>query len=184
MENTPYQRLELFWLSKGLKNMSAFAEATGLKAATISAIKQRGSRPSSSVLRAIQEAFPDLDADYILWGETGAIRRLARETHPAPPDARPPALTSAAATIDHATELLLRSQMEERIKELSADKARLLKENNDLREENKLLLGKPFDSPDAADDSEETPVDPKSPRGRGVQPMLRRKVGFRTSYSE
>lgn len=68
METTPYQRLEMLWLSKGLKNMSAFAEAVGLKPATISAIKQRGSQPSNNVMRAIQQAYPDINPEYILWG--------------------------------------------------------------------------------------------------------------------
>jgi transposase-like protein len=95
-----------------------------------------------------------------------------------------PDYTSGAATVVQATELLLRGQMEERIKELAADKARLITENVELREENRMLLGKPFDSPDAADDSEPVQPDPNSPLARGVQPMLRPKVGFRTAYSD
>jgi len=81
METTPYQRLELFWSSKSIKNASAFAESVGIKPATISAIKQRGSRPSSAVMLAIQQAYPDINPDYVLWG-TGSMLRDGRSLAP------------------------------------------------------------------------------------------------------
>lgn len=69
METTPYQRLEEFWTSKGLKNASAFADAIKRKAGTVSALKLRGSMPGNKLMLAIQQAFPDLNPDYILWNK-------------------------------------------------------------------------------------------------------------------
>jgi hypothetical protein len=81
MDASPYQRLETFWQSKGLKNMSAFAEAIQLSPGTISAIKQRGSRPSNVVMRAIQSAFPDVSPEWVLWG-TGPMLKDGRSLVP------------------------------------------------------------------------------------------------------
>lgn len=101
MEQTPYQRLEIFWQSKGLKNMSAFAEAIKLSPGTVSAIKLRGSRPSNVVMLAIQKAFPDLNPEWALWG-TGPMLRDGRALTPAPllPTADEPAPAYLAAAAD------------------------------------------------------------------------------------
>ena len=105
METTPYQRLEAFWLSKGLKNMSAFAEAVKLKPATLSAIKQRSSQPSNAVMQAMQLAFPDLSARYVLWGDgpmlnDGRSLRAATDTdEPTPPPASPAAAAGLPADL-------------------------------------------------------------------------------------
>ena len=85
MEQSPYQRLELFWQHKGLKNATAFAESVkGLTPAALSAMKHRRSTPGTSVLRAIQLAYPDLNGDYLLWG-TGPMLRDGRALSQLPP---------------------------------------------------------------------------------------------------
>jgi hypothetical protein len=83
MDLSPYQRLELFWQSKGLKNASAFADTVpGLTAAALSAMKKRGNLPSSPVMRSIQAAYPDINPDYIL-GDTGDMLKDNRSLTPA-----------------------------------------------------------------------------------------------------
>ena len=97
MDQTPYQRLESFWLAKGLRNMSAFAAAVKLKPGTLSAIKQRASKPTAAVLETIRHAFPDLSTEFILWGR-GPMLKDGRALVPAgPSDEPPPTLPAAPA---------------------------------------------------------------------------------------
>ena len=102
MEQTSYQRLEAFWLAKGLRNMSAFAAAVKLKPGTLSAIKQRASKPTAAVLETIQHAFPDLSTEFILWGR-GPMLKDGRALVPAgPSDEPPPTLPAAPAAAPYA----------------------------------------------------------------------------------
>ena len=109
MELTPYQRLEAFWLAKGLRNMSAFADAVRLKPGTLSAIKQRASRPTAGVLETIQHVFPDLSTEFILWGR-GPMLRDGRALAPVTPADEPepprPAAPAAALALPFSGELL------------------------------------------------------------------------------
>lgn len=160
MKNTPYQRLELFWQSLGMKKASAFIDTVpGLTAAALSAMKQRGSRPSAGVMRAIHLVYPDLNTDYILWG-TGNITT----------EAGVPAETKQAAGFGSDVEVaVLRALLADR------DKTILVKDAEIARLNQKL--GKPFDSPDAADDQEEEdPTQPTGPTGQGVLPLPRLRV--------
>ncbi len=93
METTPYQRLEQFWQSKGMKNASAFAEAIGKKPATVSALKVRSSQPSSALMKAITQAFPDLNAEFVLFGR-GSMLKGGRSLAPA--EQYPPAFAGVA----------------------------------------------------------------------------------------
>ena len=97
MELTPYHRLEAFWLAKGLRNMSAFAAAVKLKPGTLSAIKQRASKPTAAVLETIAQAFPDLSTEYILWGR-GPMLRDGRALTPVTPSDEPPPTPAAPAS--------------------------------------------------------------------------------------
>lgn len=166
MEQAPYARLELFWLFKGLRNMSAFAEATGISPGTLSAIKNRKSMPSPAVMEAILKAYPDISTDYILWGREPMLRD-GRTLTPIP--AQQPDYTSGQGIVNTVVETLLRDRL--------ADKQVII---DMLTAEVAELRGKPFDSPDAAD---ELPVDPNAPTFSGdsaPNPHLRggRRLGF------
>ena len=137
MEQTPYERLEIFWLAKGIRNMSAFADAVRLKPGTLSAIKQRASKPTAAVLETIQQVFPDLSTEYVLWGR-GPMLKDGRSLAPLP--LQQANYTSGVDTVNTVVETLLRERL--------ADKDALIEL---LRAENLELRGKPSDSSDAAD---------------------------------
>ena len=135
MEQTPYERLEAFWQSKGLRNMSAFAEAVRLKPGTLSAIKQRASRPTAAVLEVIQRVFPDLSTEYILWGRGPMLRDGRALTLAAPSDEPPPprpAAPGAAAAAPFSGELLdrLLTQINSQAQQHREELALLKKEHN------------------------------------------------------
>lgn len=94
METTPGKRVQIFRESKGFKRASAFAEAAGLKAATLSSIETDRTAPSFETLNALMLAFPDLNPDWLLTGQ-GAMLREGRNLLPQPKDPTP---TPPAAT--------------------------------------------------------------------------------------
>ena len=170
MEQTPYDRLEAFWQAKGLRNMSAFADAVRLKPGTLSAIKQRASKPTAAVLEVIQNAFPDLSTEYILWGR-GPMLKDGRALAPLP--VQQADYTSGPGTVNTVVETLLRDRL--------ADKDALIEM---LRAEVSELRGKPFDSSDAAGPAPLDPNDPRFAGGLAPLPMIRKRAGFTPSYVE
>lgn len=168
MEQTPYDRLELFWTGKGIRNMSAFAELVHLKPGTLSAIKQRASKPTAAVLETIQRVFPDMSPDYILWGR-GPMVRDGRALAPAPRPA-PAAADYGADLVAQAENVLLREHLAAATAQQTADRETI----QWLRSE----LGKSPGSPGAT----ATPANPTTPanpklrveRGRGQD-----SIGFK-----
>ena len=146
MEQTPYERLEAFWHAKGIRNMSAFADAVRLKPGTLSAIKQRASKPTAAVLEIIQRVFPDLSTEYILWGR-GPMLKDGRALAPLP--VQQADYTSGPATVNTVVETLLRERL--------ADKDALIEL---LRAEVSELRGKSPGSSDAAGLHASTPPRP------------------------
>lgn len=190
MEQTPGKRILIWREYKGL-TPAQMIKATGIKRSTLDSVEDpNGSKPSHDTLMKVAAAFPDLNARWLLTGEgemTNGQRLMPLAAKPADSTPEPtPGLTTGAATVAEAENILLR----ELVDDLKADKARLLDENGELREENKKLLGKSSDSSDAADDSA-TPATPrpKGPRaGRTrseAQPIVRvQRTGFRPSFME
>jgi len=177
----------------GFDKKADFAERVGIERSTYDKMEKGPHKPSADNLEKIIAKFPDLNLNWLLLG-TGPMLRDGRALTPASePD--PPRLTSTAATVGHATELLLREQLLDRIKGLQADKA-YYREMVDyyvefvkkLQAENNALLGKSSDSSDAADAlaQPEDPTPPSAPV-RGVLPLPRLRVqvvrGFR-SYQD
>lgn len=155
MELTPYQRLEMFWQTKGIRTASGFAETVGdgVTAAAISAIKKRGSRPGAAIMRAIQNRFPDLNADWVLWGNgemllNGRSLTPANQLPPPVPDqlqpSRPGFPVPGEATPAQA------DFVGKYITTLEAENARLAGYVEWLQAQLEIALGKPLSSVDAA----------------------------------
>lgn len=79
METTPGKRVRLFREAKGYKTASAFAEAAGLKVATLSSIETDRTSPSFDILATLASSFPDLNTDWLLTGK-GTMFREAKLT--------------------------------------------------------------------------------------------------------
>ena len=178
METTPGKRVQQLREAKGYKSITAFAEFTGLKIGTLSALEGDKSSPSMETLLRINRAFPDISMEWLISGD-GPMLRDARTLAPVAPLPAAPPLTSGPETIDHALELMLRGQLLDRLADKDALIAMLRAENEDLRK-------KPFDSSDAAGPDDEAPVDPSAPTfAGGVAPQPRLRVqGLRRFDSE
>jgi transcriptional regulator with XRE-family HTH domain len=81
METTPGKRVRMFREAKGYKTASAFAEAAGLKVATLSSIETDRTSPSFDILAILATSFPDLNTDWLLTGK-GDMLRPAAEGQP------------------------------------------------------------------------------------------------------
>jgi len=168
MDNkTPYQRLELFWQSLGMKKARAFVDSVpGLTSAGISAMKIRGGKPNAETMRAIQRKYPLLNPNYINWGE--GDMKLAEEGESSGKSATE--LRSGEETVSESEALLELAKAEATIEAQKLEIAWL-----------RSIVGKESPSSDAADDDEAT--DPTAPAGPLPQPMLsvqhRRRAGFR-----
>jgi len=129
METTPGKRIQLFREYKGYKRAAAFAEASGLKAATLSSIETDRTAPSFESISAIIKAFPDLNLDWLLTG-TGEMLRGGRTLTPMPhPPSDPtvPVVVAEARGPQLVPESDTVKELKERIRSLEADK-RLLEE--------------------------------------------------------
>lgn len=156
MDQTPFQRLEMFWLFKHIKNASAFAETVGagVSAGALSAIKRRGSRPGNDIMRAILNKFPDLNADWVLWGQGEMLvggRSLAFVPAPDPTDPRPSAAARPRLTVPHSVAQMGAEERaawwQARYEQLEQEMARSANREERLQT---LLAGKPKASADAA----------------------------------
>lgn len=175
-------RLSQFIEESNEPNARQFAIKAGLTPQLISNLMAGYSIPGGETLVALACTYRKFDANWLLTG-SGRLAAPKQASQEQPADAVD--YSSGPATVATATELLLREQLIDTVKDLKADKARLIKENVELREENKLLLGKPSDSSDAADaPSEEPRPAPQAPTGQGVLPLpilrVQRVKGLRT----
>ncbi len=93
METTPGKRVRMFREAKGYKTASAFAEAAGLKVATLSSIETDRTSPSFDILATLANSFPDLNTDWLLTG-AGPMLRDGRVLTPT----ERPATTAAPVT--------------------------------------------------------------------------------------
>jgi transcriptional regulator with XRE-family HTH domain len=153
---------------RGELSQKAFGLRIGLSQTAVTALENDQSEPRLGTFNSIVEAF-GVNPEWLRTGQGQLKGSAAPVAATTVATAAPPQLTSAAATVDHATELILREQlhdtMMDQVRELKADKDRLLHEVDELRAENRLLLGKPFDSSDAADE-------PSTPGPSGPAPVL------------
>ncbi|MBC6988994.1 helix-turn-helix domain-containing protein [Hymenobacter sp. BT491] len=74
METTPGKRVRMFRESLGYKTASAFAEAAGLKIATLSSIETDRTAPSFDILATLVAAFPQVNSDWLLTGNGPMLR--------------------------------------------------------------------------------------------------------------
>jgi plasmid maintenance system antidote protein VapI len=164
--------------------------------------------PGRKMMAAIIKAFPAINAVWLATGEgvpfpngvhnekveqpykehlrkaAALSAEMTKSNEAATLPASEPATTGPSSNIETvatAENILLREQ----VAELKADKARLLQDNGVLRDENKLLLGKPFDSSDAADEfPTDEPTTPTAPAGHLPKPVLRVQVRGLRRYQE
>lgn len=143
MESTFASRVFEFRRFKGL-SQKAFAERCDLEQGNITQM-EKGTEPKQSNITKLITGFPDLSADWLLLGN-GPMLRDGRSLEPAAPAAPTPGLTSGAATIAEAENVLLRQQL--------ADKDRQMAKLTEMLEWVKNLvpatLGKLLSSSDAA----------------------------------
>ena len=83
METTPGKRVQMVREAKGYKSITAFAEFTGLKIGTLSALEGDKSAPSLETLARLNAAFPDVSMEWLISG-TGSMLRDGRALTPAP----------------------------------------------------------------------------------------------------
>jgi transcriptional regulator with XRE-family HTH domain len=185
MDSTIGMRIKQLREAKQM-TVADFAKAAGVKPSAIYGLEGGANKPSIETVAMLRKSFPDLNTEWLQFGDGSMYKGAELTPAPAAPSPetekptegeipeRKPDYTSAPATVAEAENLLLKEQ----VADLKADKARLLYENDDLRETNKKLLEKPFPSSDATDGSQ-----PVEPRPEGPQPILsvqhRRRAGFR-----
>lgn len=199
MENTPYQRLELFWKAKGLKNAAAFAESVnGLTAAALSAMKKRGSLPSAPSMRYIQIAYPDISPDYILFEEGGmykdghALTALSAVAHKAAESSRASSVATVSnaggtQVVEHADTVLKLAETEQKLVEaekqlsgVTAEKDQLSERLKDAKEEILWLRGKSPASSDAANPTALAPL--PAPNAIGYHACAKRRAAEFDEY--
>ena len=179
MENTESigQRIKMV---RGELSQKAFGLRIGLSQTAVTALENDQSEPRLGTFNSIVAAFgvnPE-------WLRTGSGQTRGRALSPVAVAEPAPDYTSGEAT----TATLYIEVLKEQVADLKADKTRLLEENHDLRDEVKLLLGKPFGSSDAADDLLDEPSDPTRPPFSGAKPApklrVQRRIGFQTASQE
>ena len=175
METTPGKRVQLLREAKGYKSLTAFAEYTGLKVGTLSALEADRSAPSLETLSKLRRAFPDLNMDWLI-DEAGPMLRDGRALTPVMAAATFVAgPASGIETVDHALEIMLRGQLLSRL----ADKDELI---GMLRAENEELRGKSPGSSDAAGSYAALPPTPHVPVV-GFQLSVQRRARGRAHMS-
>ncbi|SNR91389.1 helix-turn-helix domain-containing protein [Hymenobacter mucosus] len=110
METTPGKRIQIFREYKGYRKAAPFAEAAGLKAATLSSIETDRTAPSFDTLAALTTAFPDLNPDWLLTG-TGTMLRDGRVLTPVVSEERSPARKDMAAVAESQEVIYLKQQL-------------------------------------------------------------------------
>jgi transcriptional regulator with XRE-family HTH domain len=158
MEATPGKRVQQLREAKGYKSLTAFAEYTGLKVGTLSALEADKSAPSFETMRCLAEKFPDLNPDWLLLG-TGPMLRDGKVLTPAPvaaPASEVP--VGYGANVELAINRALLSDRDRLLEQQRVEIARLNRE-----------LGKPSGGFDAA-----TPT---------PAPAAPTPIGFRLSVS-
>ena len=132
------ERLLSFIKYKGLSNL-AFEKACGLSNGYLHNFK---GNLGSDKLASIQASFPELNKDWLLYGEGSMLLGEQEPETPAPEQAVP-----NSSLIDYLQRKI--AELESKVDKLSDEKADLLQENAVLKYENMMLSPRKGDAEDA-----------------------------------
>ena len=104
-------RIKAFRESRGLTQKDIFQATHGeVKQTSLSAIENNQAKPGFDTLAALLAAYPGLSSDWLLLG-AGPMLRDGRALTPRPAPEPTPGLTSGAATVAEAENVLLRERL-------------------------------------------------------------------------